>query len=80
MIKKTVLSSAIVAALASMTGTTTLYAQNADQDDDMILEEVVVTGIRKSLVESMDIKRESVGVVDAVTAEDIGKFPNTNLA
>jgi TonB-dependent receptor len=44
------------------------------------LEEIVVTGIRSSLTRSMDIKRESMGVVDAITAEDIGKFPDANLA
>ena len=43
-------------------------------------EEIVVTGIRASLRESMDIKRDSYGVVDAISAEDIGKFPDTNLA
>jgi len=42
--------------------------------------EVVVTGIRASLRESADIKRNSQGVVDAISAEDIGKFPDTNLA
>jgi TonB-dependent receptor len=44
------------------------------------LEEVVVTGLRASLEASMDIKRDAVGVVDAITAEDMGKFPDTNLA
>jgi TonB-dependent receptor len=44
------------------------------------LEEVVVTGLRSSLIQSMGIKRDSIGVVDAITAEDIGKFPDTNLA
>jgi TonB-dependent receptor len=44
------------------------------------LEEVVVTGLRGSLKASMNMKREAVGVVDAVNAEDIGKFPDTNLA
>ena len=44
------------------------------------LEEVVVTGLRQSLVTSETIKRDSPGVVDAITAEDIGKFPDTNLA
>jgi len=44
------------------------------------LEEVVVTGIRGSLKASMEIKRDSSGVVDAISAEDIGKFPDTNLA
>ena len=43
------------------------------------LEEVVVTGLRGSLKASMDTKREAIGVVDAINAEDIGKFPDTNL-
>src|SRR5690606_23713082 len=44
------------------------------------VEEVLVTGVRASLERSMDIKRTSQGVVDAISAEDIGKFPDTNLA
>ncbi|MET0534170.1 MAG: TonB-dependent receptor, partial [Steroidobacter sp.] len=44
------------------------------------IEEVVVTGIRASLRESLETKREAVGVVDALTAEDVGKFPDKNLA
>lgn len=49
--------------------------QSADQ-----IEEVVVTGLRGSLKASMEVKRDSSGVVDAISAEDIGKFPDTNLA
>src|SRR5262245_46837905 len=44
------------------------------------IEEVVVTGIRGSLRESLETKREAVGVVDALNAEDVGKFPDKNLA
>ena len=44
------------------------------------MDEIVVTGIRASLQRSMDIKRDSKGVVDGISAEDIGKFPDTNLA
>src|ERR1044072_3598310 len=44
------------------------------------LEEVVVTGIKGSLQASMDVKRNASGVVDAISSEDIGKFPDTNLA
>ncbi|UTF60297.1 TonB-dependent receptor [Gilvimarinus sp. DA14] len=44
------------------------------------LEEVVVTGIRASLDRAMDIKRDTTGVVDAISAEDIGKMPDANLA
>ncbi|MDE0816734.1 MAG: TonB-dependent receptor [Pirellulaceae bacterium] len=44
------------------------------------IEEVVVTGIRGSLAAALDQKRQSSGVMDAISAEDIGKFPDTNLA
>jgi len=63
-----------------------LYCSGAAAADSTIagpaenLEEIVVTGLRQSLVTSEAIKRETAGVVDAITAEDIGKFPDTNLA
>jgi TonB-dependent receptor len=41
---------------------------------------IVVTGIRASLKSSLNIKRANIGVIDAISAEDIGKFPDTNLA
>jgi TonB-dependent receptor len=54
-------------------------APAADQDSEEV-EEVVVTGFRRSLADATAAKRESVGFVDSVFAEDIGKFPDTNLA
>ncbi len=63
------------ASAIAMTGTATLAsAQDAEVD------EIVVTGIRQSLKASMDVKKNAKGIVDAITAEDIGKFPDTNLA
>ena len=56
----------------------TLVAPATAQEGPM--EEVIVTGIRGSLKASMDLKRDATGVVDAITAEDIGDFPDTNLA
>lgn len=56
--------------------TAPVLAQSTDQP----METIVVTGIRGSLQRSLDIKRESAGVVDAISAEDIGKFPDSNLA
>jgi len=50
------------------------------QADELAGDEVVVTGIRASLERSIAIKRDSTGVVDAISSEDIGKFPDTNLA
>lgn len=43
-------------------------------------EEVVVTGIRGSLQSAMELKRDSSTIVDAISAEDIGKFPDKNVA
>ncbi|WP_426369060.1 TonB-dependent receptor [Pseudocolwellia sp. HL-MZ7] len=44
------------------------------------IEVIEVKGIRGSLVRSMNIKRDMSGVVDAISAEEMGKFPDTNLA
>jgi TonB-dependent receptor len=50
------------------------------QEETSDLEVIQVRGMRSSIQESMGIKRDSAGVVDAISAEDIGKFPDTNLA
>lgn len=55
-----------------------INAQEEDSEDEV--EEVVVTGIKSSLIDAIEIKRNNVGVVDALTAEDLGKFPDGNLA
>jgi iron complex outermembrane recepter protein len=47
---------------------------------DTELTEITVTGYRASIQQSLDIKRNSDGIVDAISAEDIGKFPDSNLA
>jgi TonB-dependent receptor len=54
-----------------------VYAQEEQGEE---LDTVVVTGLRGSLKASMETKRDALGVVDAINAEDIGKFPDTNLA
>ena len=73
--RKKLLASAIAASALAGLGSNTVLAQ-----DEGVVEEVVVTGIRASLTRSMDVKRNAVGVVDAISAEDIGKMPDTNLA
>ncbi|WP_081987882.1 TonB-dependent receptor [Sphingomonas sp. 37zxx] len=65
--------------------TATVDSQAADmaqnpQDAAEQQADIVVTGVRASLQRAIDIKRNSSGVVDAISAEDIGKFPDTNLA
>ncbi|WP_137897157.1 TonB-dependent receptor [Sphingomonas sp. 2SG] len=43
-------------------------------------QDIVVTGIRAGLERSINVKRKAVNVVDVISAEDIGKFPDNNLA
>jgi TonB-dependent receptor len=65
------------AVIGAATPPAPMDAQTADASGG---DDIVVTGIRASLQRSIDIKRNSFGVVDAISAEDIGKFPDTNLA
>ena len=59
---------------------TTANTTTADAPPGVAGNDIVITGIRASLRQSMDIKKNSHGVVDAISAEEMGKFPDTNLA
>jgi len=48
--------------------------------DNTALEEIVVTGIRRSVELSIEAKRDAIGLTEVVTAEDIGKMPDKNVA
>jgi TonB-dependent receptor len=54
-------------------------SESKEQSTDA-LEEVVVTGLRASLDRSLAEKRDSGRIVDAISAEDLGKFPSRNVA
>jgi iron complex outermembrane receptor protein len=77
--RSTAIAAAVTLALSGQTAAV-LAAQSTSAGSNQQIEEVVVTGIRGSLRESLETKRESVGVVDAISAEDVGKFPDKNLA
>lgn len=83
MIRKHVLSSSLAVLSALFLGNTAL-AQDADLDQDTpeyesVLEEVVVTGVKFSMTEAVEVKRESMQIVDSIVAEDLGKFPDNNV-
>ena len=44
------------------------------------METVIVTGIRAGLQDAITLKRENFSIVEAVSAEDIGKLPDTSIA
>jgi iron complex outermembrane receptor protein len=54
-------------------------ADDQDSNDELVVEEVIVTGIRKSLRSSMNLKKGSEMIVEAVSAEDIGKLPDLSI-
>lgn len=70
MFNKKLMVTAVSMALAS-----TAFAQ----DEEKVLEEVIVTGVKYSLTKAVDLKRESMDIVDAIVAEDLGKFPDNNV-
>ena len=71
----------LIAALVSSAQTTPPAAEAAVPKDDAVqLESYTVTGYRASLQKSLDAKREATSIIDVITAEDVGKFPDTNVA
>ncbi|MBS3745870.1 MAG: TonB-dependent receptor [Wenzhouxiangellaceae bacterium] len=59
---------------------TTGMAGPREVEDEAAVDRMVVTGYRGSVMRAMGRKRNSIGVVDSITAEDIGDFPDQNLA
>jgi iron complex outermembrane recepter protein len=75
--------SALAMLLAAAAGTGALAqpaAAPAPSGSSDLLEEIVISGIRSSLIRSLETKRDANAIVDAITAEDIGKFPDKNVA
>ncbi len=72
----------LVTAIANVLALTSagVLAQAGNAADAPMLEEVVVTGIRSSLTSAMGLKQNSFNIVDTISAEDIGKFPDQNVA
>jgi iron complex outermembrane recepter protein len=71
---KTALSLAIAALLSPA-----LHAADAT-DETEPLDEVVVTGTRAALIESRELKKNAGIVQDSIVAEDLGRFPDANVA
>lgn len=61
-------------------GGTIAWAQAAAPAAQDAVDEVVVTGFRSSLQKSLNLKRDAIVVRDSIVAEDIGKFPEANVA
>ncbi|MFN6971131.1 MAG: TonB-dependent receptor plug domain-containing protein, partial [Rheinheimera sp.] len=82
---KTFTRTAVARAISLLLGSSVVMPLHAQEQqtpaaDSAEIEVIQVRGVRGSLQEAADIKRNSMGVVDAISSEDIGKFPDTNLA
>jgi iron complex outermembrane receptor protein len=71
---KAILSASALAGLGVMA------PAHAQDTSDQVIGEVLVKGIRYSHEQAIQVKRNAIGVVDAISAEDVGKFPDKNLA
>ena len=70
------IAAAVATILAGSAGQ--VWAQAAQEQQP--IEEVVVTGIRHSIETSIAAKRKEISIVEVVSAEDIGKLPDTSIA
>jgi iron complex outermembrane receptor protein len=67
-------------ATTTTTTTTTAAAAPGPADQPVTMGEYVVQGYASSLAASLQVKRQSEDNVEVITAEDVGKFPDLNLA
>jgi len=65
--------------IAASLGTSCAFAQS-EQGGATTLDGISVTGVRASIQKSLVDKRNAPGIVDAISAEDMGKFPDLNLS
>ncbi|MBQ0930472.1 TonB-dependent receptor [Ideonella sp. 4Y16] len=63
---------------ATAVGAALLVSAFAAQAQDT--QTITVTGIRKGIEDAISVKRNADGVVEAISAEDIGKLPDTTIA
>jgi len=59
---------------------TSLLTTNQAFGQDQVVEEIVVTGIRASLQDALNQKRNADSLIEVIEAQDIGKLPDQNLA
>ncbi|WP_298190013.1 TonB-dependent receptor [Novosphingobium sp.] len=71
---------ACCSALAIIGGAAPAFAQESVAPEASAPDEIIVSGIRSSLRSAASIKRNADSIVDVISSEDLGKFPDTNVA
>ncbi len=77
--KKKLLPGLIALSLSGL-GAFAYAAEESEDNNEEAENTVTVTGIRGSLKQNINTKRFATAIVDAITAEDIGKFPDKNVS
>ena len=75
--RQTSLALAVLSILGSLPKTA--QAQESDPSAQA-MEQIEVTGYRRSLIQAKDLKKDALGTQDTILAEDIADFPDLNLA
>lgn len=78
--QRRLISLAVAGACAALSVAQAQESSSPAGDSTATAPSVVVTGIRASMQSTLNMKRNSDGIVDGIVAEDMGKFPDTNLA
>jgi iron complex outermembrane receptor protein len=73
------LSGGAIGVLAALAFAGVANAQTAPQEADEV-DEIIVTGIRASIQNSIAAKARNTSIVEVITAEDIGKLPDVSIA
>ena len=79
-VRRSALLSAAISSCLTMGAHAAQPSSPASSTTTEPLEEVIVTGFRASLADALQNKRESNQIIESVSAEDIGKFPDQNVA
>lgn len=78
--RSTLIGTAIAFALFHQSAASLAQTAGTSSANAGPIEEVIVSGIRESLQKSLEVKREADSHVDVITAEDVGKMPDKNVA
>ncbi len=76
-LRRTALAASLALLAAFSAGPVNAQTQSDDQEP---IEEIITTGIRGSIQRAIDFKQSSDSIVEAVSAEDLGRLPDTSIA
>jgi iron complex outermembrane receptor protein len=81
--RRTMFRAALLGSTVSLAASAVMAQETSQantEDPAVVVDEIIVTGIRASLAQAADIKRDSPQIIDVITADDVGKLPDANVA